>query len=481
MALLKLIVISLCVMSLGSSHAQISFQKTYGSSGFEKASRVIQTFDNSYVVVGSSGLTGGSSDVYILKVDSLGNYLWSKFYGTNNVDHGTDIVQTLDSGYAISGYTNGAGFGGYDAYLIKLDKDGNLEWETTFGGSDWDFAHAIQQRSDSGYVLVGETYSFGEGNNDVYVIRTDKNGSVIWEQTIGTPGNDVGKDFILTTFQSTIITGTTNGKGAGGDDVYAIRLNPAGDTVWTKTYGSALNESASAIKTLTQFNYYNMAVTKESGTYGTDNMYLIGINGNGDTMYTREYDLPENVRATDLAYRYPVDLMMSATIEDPATGDNYLGYYMNYFGTPLQSFSYGTFGVEECNSVIHAYDDGFLLAGITEGYAYGGTDIFLVKIGPSPTFQTGTTIDGMYVDFTPVKEEVQQIISIYPNPCSDQINIEFESGSMDLKIYDLTGKLIESRHIFSGTQQLNDLSSGMYIFELIDEDGRAEKHQVLIR
>lgn len=480
MVALKYITFVVCLCFGACVFGQISFQKTYGSNGFEKVSRVIQSQDSGYVVIGSSGLTGASSDVYILKVDSLGNYLWSKFYGGANVEHGTDIIETPDSGFAISGYTNSSGAGGYDAYLLKLDKDGNFEWDMTYGGSDWDFAHAIDVMPDSGYVLVGETYSYGAGNNDVYVIRTDKLGNVIWDQVVGTAGNDVGKDFILTTFGSVILAGTTNGRGAGGNDVFAVRINTLGDTIWTKTYGTALDEECNAIKTMSQFNYYNMAITNESATNGSTNLQFIGINGSGTTINSKEFVAAENVTATDIAIRNPNDQLIVGTIEDPIGGINYVGYYANYQGLFLQAFSFGTFGEDACKSAIHTYDDGFLLAGTSEQYSVGGTDIYLVKIGPSPTFDNTSGIDDQFQDFTDINDYQQIDVSIHPNPAKEYVIITTESHKLQLRIYDLAGALIKADNISSGLYNIADLQSGIYIFELLSEEGLKTTKKVVV-
>ena len=147
---------------------------TFGGNNNDNAEEIQATSDGGYIVIGStSSNSWGNTDAYLLKVDSLCNYQWSKALGGNNNDWGYSIKQTFDKGYIIAATSNSYGNGGYDAVLMKRDSMGNYEWTKVYGGIDWDFAYSVVQTYDSGYVFCGETYNNTNGFSDVYIVKTN--------------------------------------------------------------------------------------------------------------------------------------------------------------------------------------------------------------------------------------------------------------------------------------------------------------------
>ena len=123
---------------------------------------------------------------------------WAYTYGGSNGDFVTSIQQTTDEGYVVAGYTESFGAGNHDAWVMKLDASGNIAWQKTYGGSDFDYARNVQQTTDSGYIVAGGTGSFGAGSDDVWIIKLDAGGTIVWQKTYGGSGSD-GPNAIIQT------------------------------------------------------------------------------------------------------------------------------------------------------------------------------------------------------------------------------------------------------------------------------------------
>jgi hypothetical protein len=158
----------------------IEWNQTYGGIHADVAHSLVKTSDGGYALSGyiqSSGVYE-SRDFWLVKTDSEGNMMWNKTYGGKDWDTAHSLVETSDGGYAIAGYTGSFGAGEYDFWLVKTDLFGNMEWNQTYGGTDWDVAHSLVETSDGGYVIAGNTESFGAGEDDFWLVKTDEYGIV---------------------------------------------------------------------------------------------------------------------------------------------------------------------------------------------------------------------------------------------------------------------------------------------------------------
>ncbi len=203
----------------------------------------------------------GIYDVWILKLDANGNVVWQKTYGGADYDHAYSIQQTSDGGYIVAGETwSSWSFGAErngDAWVLKLDANGNVQWQKRYGGADSDIASFIQQTSDGGYIVAGRTDYFGAGDFDfdVWVLKLDANGNVQWQKRYGGPGWDWASSIQQTSDGGYIVAGYTDSFGAGYFDVWVLKLDASGNVQWAKTYGGADYDHANSIQQTSDGGY----------------------------------------------------------------------------------------------------------------------------------------------------------------------------------------------------------------------------------
>ena len=211
------------------SQGNEEWNKVYGGTYDDAGHSVQQTADEGYIITGiTKSYGGGGSDVWLIKTDSQGNEEWNKTFGGNALDAGSSVQQTTDGGYIITGYTGSWGFGGAKAWLIKTDSQGNEEWNREFGRNGDSAAEHIQQTIDGGYILSGGTYTPGS-DWDTWLIKTDSQGNEEWNQIYGGTVYDFSYSVQQTTDGGYIITGNTYSYGSGSSDIWLFKTDPEGN------------------------------------------------------------------------------------------------------------------------------------------------------------------------------------------------------------------------------------------------------------
>jgi hypothetical protein len=238
-----------------------------------------QTTDGGYIV---AGLNGGvdQDDFWILKLDSEGNIQWSKTYGGGYSDVAYSIEQTTDGGYIVAGFTSSFGAGGGDVWILKLDSVGNIQWQKTYGGPGDDRAYSVQQTSDGSYIAAGFSTSFNvTGFSDGWVLKLDSNGNILWQKIYsGEPWNVEGIQSIQQTIDGGYIACGYNGLQGGTCDAWVLKLDGNGNVQWQKAYGGTSIDLANSIQQTMDGEYIASGFTRSWGSQ----VFLLKLDSNGE-------------------------------------------------------------------------------------------------------------------------------------------------------------------------------------------------------
>lgn len=269
-------------------NGNMEWNKTYGTSGYETARDLILT-DDGYIILGETTSFGaGENDVWLIKIDSLGNMQWNKTYGGIGSDRGWKIIETSDNGYSIAGFTNSFGVGGNDYWLFKIDSNGIVQLNLTFGGTEDDRCRDIIPTTDAGFLLTGWSNSFSQGDIDYWIVKTDSNGEHEWNQTFGGSETERGLATICTDDGGYLTMGNTGSFGNGGTDYYLVKSDNFGNLIWNQTYGGAEAETpTSIIKTID--GGYAVAGRTYSFGAGESDIWLLKIDSSGMMLFNQTY------------------------------------------------------------------------------------------------------------------------------------------------------------------------------------------------
>jgi len=231
-----------------TSDGTLLWNKTYGGVFSDSATAMVWVSTGGFAITGSTANFGASStDIWLLRTDADGNHLWNRTYGGGSLDEGYSVVEVSTGGFAIAGYTNSYGAGSSDAWLVRTDANGNLLWSRTYGGSGWDQGFSLVELSTGGFAIAGYTYSFGAGDSDVWLLRTASDGTLLWNKTYGGAAIEYGMSVLEASPGAITIAAYTASFGAGAFDVWVLRTDLDGTLLWNQTFGGTGEDRAMEI------------------------------------------------------------------------------------------------------------------------------------------------------------------------------------------------------------------------------------------
>jgi hypothetical protein len=473
------------IISVSASIAQITFEKMYGNDQDDVAYAVLPSSDGGYIIVGDVNWSQ-YRDIYVVKTDQWGDTLWTRQYVRNWSENARTILETSD-GFIMAGYAvTTLGPARTDVYLVKINSQGDTMWTNTIGGprsesafdmeatSDGGFiiggqaedntgqmyyylvktnsmgdslwAHkygisneeraygkAVKQTWDGGFIITGyvDDYTIGPGTGYIYLVKTDNMGGVEWTESYDWPDFELAYD-LEEISDGYVLVGRTSSLGAGGSDAYMMKINGPGAPLWIKTYGDSSTENAYSVEKTSDGGFIISGTTYSKGA-GSGDFYLIKTDANGDTMWTR---------------------------------------------------TFGGSHREEAYDVKQTADGGYVLTGYSYSYPSIGSDFYLVK-----TDGNGLVPIQHHKD-QPIVQDYK-LFQNYPNPFNPTTTIEFSlphSGYVSLRIFNILGEEVAtllSASLLSGFHQVvwnaSELASGVYWYKLKAGDYFETRKMILLK
>jgi hypothetical protein len=447
--------------------------KTLGGSLGEQGYDIKQTSDGGFIVAGHTYSFGaGAGDAWLIRINANGDTLWANTYGDGggSYESAHSVFQTSDGGFILAGSV----FAGStsNAYLVKTDADGAAEWTQTIGGFDTDNAYSVLQTDDGGYIICGDTRSFHNGfGSSVWLIRTNSVGDTLWTKVYGGSSYQSGKSIKQTTDNGFIVTGSYNNGGATSTEVWLLKTDANGDTLWTKTYGGNAQQEGNDVLQTDDGGYMI------AGSQSWSDIWLLKTNSTGDTLWTKTY--PGSLASAN-CLSHASDGGFIVTGSD-LNGD-LLVIRTDENGDLLWSNTYGGGNYDVGSAVIQVTGGGYIVCGSTESSGAGNSDIWLVRLDSDGT----TSING-----EPALVNQFELEQNYPNPFNPSTIIQYAVGSMQfvsLKVYDLLGREIATlveEYIPAGSYEVefdaSGLSSCVYYCQLKTGEFVKTRKMVLIR
>lgn len=441
---------------------ELDWSNTYDYYGDDNAKSVLQTTEGGYIMAGSTWTSGSSWDMLIIKTDENGNEEWYELIGGIERENANSIKETQDNGFIVVGNTSSFGNGGKDFYLVKIDQSGGIEWFNTFGSVNDDIAYDICSVPD-GFIITGNS------DGDILVIKVDVTGNLIWQSLIGGDSADYAYSISNTNDYGCIIAGMTFSYGAGSSDIWVIKLDTDGNMEWDFVYGNSYSDKATSVIEANDSGYLVAGYTENVNTGDIDYLALkLDCSGTIEWNYSNPSDLDEYAQSVLQLSDNGYVIAGYVEINDDDYDDDIKVVKIDSNGNEEWSFMYGDVDEERAYDIYETSDQGLIVSGYQSDLITGLWDCLLLK------YETATLVEISLID------PIYNLFN-YPNPFNPSTTIEFSiqnDSHVELSIFNVKGQKVKtliSNEFSTGSHSIiwngNDefdkpISSGIYYYKL---------------
>ncbi|MFX0113133.1 MAG: hypothetical protein ACFFB3_01155 [Candidatus Hodarchaeota archaeon] len=377
--------ISPSISITSSSRIEVQWNRTFGGPYSDNAYSVVQMADGGFLLAGFKSFPPPWDiyfwDMWLVKTDSMGVEQWNQTYGTVFKDEAAfSVLQTTEGDFVLAGYTDSFGAGDYDMWLVKTDSMGIAQWNRTYGGSNHDYAKSLLQTADGGFLLAGFTNSHGAGDFDIWLVKTNSTGGVQWNRTYGGLNDEFADSLLQTADGGFLVVGETESYGAGGFDFWLMKINLTGAVLWNQTYGGSNSDEVSSLLQTADGGFLLVGETESYGV-GSDDIWLVKTDSLGIMQWNRTYGGSHSDSANSLLQTADGGFLLAGYTESygAGVGDIWL-VKTDSLGVAQWHQTYGGPKRDCAFSIQQTADEGFVLAGFTNSNGDGSADMWLIKL-----------------------------------------------------------------------------------------------------
>jgi len=470
-------------MVLDQQNDPLQWTRYYGDTGDDIIWSILKTNDEKYLLGGYTDSFGsGGHDYWLVKIDSLGDTIWSRTYGGSGEDRSFAIAETVGGGYAMTGETTSYGNGPSDIWLVKTDTNGYTIFTRTYGGDYDDQGVSLLSLDDNGFLVVGSTGKNdpNEGASyDVFVIRTDSLGDTLWTCTIGGSSDDMGWSAVQTLDNGYLVAAMTKSYSsgdAGRSDIWLIKINDYGEVLWTRTYGGEDSDRAYHILQSLDNNFVLVGWSDSYGAESEDGL-IMKLDGTGEILWRRTFG-----GLNDDAFWYSIatpdsGIIVTGAYNPDGSEDWADGWILKVDsnGDSLWSAHYSGHGIDLSNALVPGISEGYVLAGWSHLLDNSVSDGWIVKCD-----SLGYTQPAVSIKSHPNMSSTFNL-KCYPNPFNMSVRLKYAidvSEDIRISIFDLRGRIVVDRliknsatgdHTFEWDAKNDkelELSTGVYVLRL---------------
>lgn len=444
----------------------ITFERNYNFSPYlnSAATEVIQLEDSGYVFTGLLYNSNNETSFFnIIRTDNEGNPIWTKNYFGADADlfYKYSILETYNGNFLIGACSNKFGTGNnIDGYVLSLNSNGDSLWGKTYGETGEEKIFSMVNSQDSGFLFTGYTENIGNGSWDVFLVKTLSNGDTIYTKSIGGSAADWALNISETHDNNYIVIGGTYSYGKGNSDIYLIKFDPAGDTIFTKTYGGVGWELGHVVRETKDNGFIICGTSSDTGTLSGAQIYILKT----DSLGVEKWELKIQDAFDDLVYSITETEDGSFVLSGTITTDTYNKISLIKISISGQIIWNKEFNSPDVNyvsyHVISTLDGGFALTGYSEKLSSGEVNSLLIK----------TDSNGNITFIIEEIKEEQQLFN-FPNPFKTSTIIQLKKPIMNgmVEIYNKQGQTVDALSYLNGnviTLKKGNLSSGLYFYRV---------------
>ena len=384
----RVLVILLSVISLSYSCSKesetsqiasqnlLSFEKTYGGYYDDVANSGIIFEDELYIIGSTQPNKGANKMIYLIKTDLNGNEIFNKVYGGLGDDEGIKIISTQDDNFFIIGSTIKEGDIFKDVMALKIDHNGNVLWEKTFGGFSNDFPMDVLLTKNGEFCILGATGSYGAGGGDIYLIWMDQSGNILREKFYGQSDLDAGSSMLEMENGDLIVFGYTNNYGAVSRDYYLMKLSATGDSIWAKRYGGSDYEESQEIVRTSEGGF--LMNGHSASTDPNHNMYAVKVDVDGNIIWERNYGGALHDGGQSVLINSESEYVFVARSDSYGMGQGIYMVTTDTAGNILSESVFDGHGDDRIDEIIE-YGNSYFLIGQSNSFDDGDYDVYLIK------------------------------------------------------------------------------------------------------